>query len=188
MWVALVQVRHRGHEPSLDGLLQVYFRGVGVHHGREFIRCLQVGTLGRLRAVAVGREARHRVAAALLLREPLWGVQPVLRRHILRPGVLKAAVVEDHVHHHLQPFLMSLVAETAVVFVGAEAGIHAIVVGCGIAVIGRVAVLGVWRVVLKHRRQPEGGHTEFLEVVQMLADAVQVAAMPQRGFRAVFNV
>ena len=46
--VVLVQVRHRGHEPSLDGLLHIHFRGIGIHYGRELVRGLQIGTLSRL--------------------------------------------------------------------------------------------------------------------------------------------
>ena len=83
---------------------------------------------------------------------------------------------------------MSLVAEAAVVFVGAEAGIYLIVVGGGIAVVGGEAVFLIRRVVLQHGREPEGCHAEFLEVVEVLDDAVEVAAVAQAGFRAVFDV
>ena len=62
--------------------------------------------------------------------------------------MLKAAVVEDHVHDHLQPFGMCLVAELAVVVVGAEAGIYTVVVRRGIAVVGCKTVVSVGGVVL----------------------------------------
>ena len=184
----LVQVGHRRHEPSFDSLLHVDLRGVGVHHWGELIARLQVLALGRLRAVAVGGETRHRVASALLFVEPLGLVQPVLRGHVLRPGVLKAAVVEDHVHHYLQAFLMGLVAKQFVFLVRAKARIHLIIIGGGIAVVGRETIFRVRRVVLQHRGEPKGRHTQFLEVVQMFADAVQVTTMSKRWFCAIFHV
>ena len=179
MGVVLVQVRHRGHEPSFDSLLQVHLRGIGIHYRSQLIRCLQIGTLCGLRAVAVGSEACHRVATALFLREPIGSVQPILRRHVLSPRMLKTTVIEDHVHHDLQSLLVGLVAEQFVVLVRAEARIHLVVVCRGVAVISGKAVLRVWRVVLQHGREPQGRHAELFEVVQVLTDAVQIAAMPQ---------
>ena len=93
--------------------------------------------------------------------------------------MLIAAVVEDHIHHHLQPFLMGFVAEALVVLVAAKSGIHLVIVRGGIAVIGREAVLLIRRVILQDGGQPEGRHTELLEIVQMLADAVQIATVTQ---------
>ena len=173
----LVQVWHRGYEPTFDSFLHIYLRGIGIYDGRQFIRCLQIGRLGWFRAVAIGCEASHRVATALLLREPIGSVQPILCRHVLSPGMLKTTVVEDHVHHDFQSFLVGLVAESLIVLVRAKARIHLVVVRRGVAVIGRKAVLRVWRVVLQHRRKPEGCHTQLLEIVQVLTDTVQIATM-----------
>ena len=83
---------------------------------------------------------------------------------------------------------MGLVAETLVVLVRSESWIYAIVVRCRIAVIGRETVLRVRRVVLQHRCEPECRHAQFLEVVQVLPDTVQVAAMPEARLRAVLHV
>ena len=54
--------------------------------------------------------------------------------------------------------------QAAVLIVGAEAGGHLVVVGGGIAMVGAEAVVVVGRVVLQHRGEPQGGHTEFVEV------------------------
>ena len=57
--------------------------------------------------------------------------------------MLIAAMVENHVHNNLQPLLMSLVDELAILLVGTEAGVNFVIVGCGIAVIRAVdAVVG----------------------------------------------
>ena len=171
----LVQVGHGGYEPAFRCLSQVHLRGIGVHDGGQLIRRLQEAG-----AVSLGGSIR--------LLQPLGQVQPVLCRHVQCPGVLKARVVEDHVHHHLQAFSMCLVAQAAVVIVSAEARVYAIVVGGSIAMVGRIAPLIVWRVVLQHGCQPQCRHAQFLEIVQMFTDAVQVAAMTQAGLRTVFLV
>ena len=173
--IALVQVGHSGNKPALSGLLEVYLRGVGIHDRGQLVGSLQeAGALGLRRTTG--------------LYEPVGQVQPVLRRHVAGPGMLEARVVEDHVHNHLQPFLVGLVTQTAVVGIGTEARVHLVVVRRGIAVIGRVAVLRVGRVVIQYGCQPQGRDTQLLEVVQVFADAVQVAAMAQRGLCAVFLI
>ena len=78
--------------------------------------------------------------------------------------------------------------QLAVVLVGAEARVNAVIVGRGIAVIGAGAVLAVGRVVLQHGREPKGRHAQLGEVVQMVPDALQVTAVAQAGLRAVFHV
>ena len=88
-------------------------------------------------------------------------------------------MVEDHVHDNLQSLRVGLVAETLVVLVGTKAGIHLVIIGSGIAMIGGEAIVCVGGVVLKYGREPEGGHTEFLEVVEVLADTVEVTAMTE---------
>ena len=175
----MVQVGHGRHKPAVDGLMQVHLRGIGVEYRRELVAGLQVGTLGRLRAVGIGGEAGHRVAAALLLAEPLGGVQPVLRGHVADPRVFESAMVEDHVHHHFQSVLMCVGDERAILLIGAEARVYAVVVGGGVAVVGAEAVVGVGRVVFQDRREPQGGDAELIEVVEVLADALEVAAVAQ---------
>ena len=146
MGIVLVQVWHRRHKPPFGSLLHIDLRGVGVNHGGELIRCLEeTGAFG--------------IRCAIRLLEPFRQVQPVLGGHVLRPGMFKATVVEDHVHHDLETFGVGLVAEPAIVLVGAEAGIHLIIVCGGVAMVGRVTVFRIWRIVLQHRREPEGCYT-----------------------------
>ena len=82
---------------------------------------------------------------------------------------------------------MRLVAETAVFVIGTESGVHPVVVGGGIAVVsGGGAVVG--RIVFEHGSEPEGCHPEVFEVVEVLADALQVTAVAQAGLRTVVLV
>ena len=97
-------------------------------------------------------------------------------------------MVEDHVHHNLQSLGVGLVAEALVVGIRAEAWIHPIIIRGGIAVISGIAILGVGRVILENGCEPEGSDTEFLEVIEVFADAVEIAAMTETGFRAVLYV
>ena len=46
----------------------------------------------------------------------------------------------------------------------------------------------VGRVILEHRSKPQGGYTEFLEVVEVLANAFEVASVAQGWLGAVVLV
>ena len=175
MGITLVQVGHGRHEPPVNRFLHIHLRGIGVEYGRQLVTGLQ--------------EARPcGVACSLRLGKPLGKVQPVLARQVGHPGMFKAAMVENHVHHHLQPFLMCLVNQFPIVGIGTETRIHPIVVCGGIAVIGREAVLVVGRIVFQHGCEPQGRHAQLLEIVQVLSDAFQIPAMTQGGLCAVFLV
>ena len=50
--------------------------------------------------------------------------------------MVETAMIENHVHHHLQSLAVSLVHKTLILVVGSEAWVYTIVVGSGIAVIG----------------------------------------------------
>ena len=101
--------------------------------------------------------------------------------------MVETAVVEYHVHHHFEPFAVGFVGQPAVFLVGAEARVNLVVVRCGIPVVGAVAAV-VGAVVFEHRRKPQRGYSELLEVVEVLAYAFQVAAVAQAGLRAVVLV
>ena len=82
---------------------------------------------------------------------------------------------------------VGFVDKLTVLLVGSEAGIHVVVVSGGVAVIcGEGAVVG--RVILQHGREPEGSDAELVEVVEMLANAFEVASVTQRGLFAVLFV
>ena len=78
---------------------------------------------------------------------------------------------------------MCLVNQTAVIFVGAEAWVHFVIVGSGIAVVTAVAA-SAWHIILKHRGKPQCGHAQFVEVVEVLTNALQVATVAKRWLRA----
>ena len=175
----LVEIGHRGHEPTLGCLLEVDLRGIWIHDRGEFVAGLQIFALCGFRTIGIGGEACHGVTATGIFIQPLRSVQPVFGGHILCPGMLKTAMVENHVHDNLQSFRMSLVAETLVVIVRAETGIHLIIIGGGIAVIGGETVLCVGRVILEYRCKPEGSYAELLEVIEVFADAIKVTTMAE---------
>ena len=181
MAVALVEVGHRRHEPSVNGLLHVHLAGVWVEHRCQLIAGLQVFVVHLSRTVY---SLRFLVVCLILRTQPFRIVEPVGRRHVHHPGMLESAVVENHVHHHLQSLFMSVGNEPAVVFVGSEPWVHLIVVCRGISVVCALfAVVG--RVVLKHRSEPQCRYSQLVEIVQMLANALQVAAMTEARFVAV---
>ena len=99
-------------------------------------------------------------------------VEPVVRRAVLEQVVLAAAVVENHVHHHLQPALVRAVHELLELLVRAEAAVYLVVIRDGIAVVGAVG-----HVVLLRGVEPDGRHAQVGDVVQVLPDALQVAAV-----------
>ena len=72
-----------------------------------------------------------------------------------------------------------------VIVVGPEAWVNTIVVGSGIAVIRAVLSLVGRAVVFKQRSEPQRRHTQLLEVVQVLSDALDVASVPQAGLVSV---
>ena len=50
--------------------------------------------------------------------------------------MVESAMVENHVHNHLQTFAVSLVYKTLILVVGTETWVYTIVVGSGITMIG----------------------------------------------------
>ena len=79
---------------------------------------------------------------------------------------------------------MCLVGKAAVLVVGAEARVYAVIVRGGVAVVCARAV-AVGRVVLKHGGEPQRRNAKLLEVVEVAAYALQVASVAQAGLRAV---
>ena len=98
--------------------------------------------------------------------------------------MLETTVVENHIHHYLQTFLVSLINELLILCIGSEAWIYTIVIGGSIAMIGTVLAI-IRTVVLQNRSKPQGGYTQLVEIIQMLTDSLQVAAMTKTWCRAV---
>ena len=91
--------------------------------------------------------------------------------------MLEATVVEDHVHHNFQTFGMGLITKAFVIVIGTETGVDLVIIGRGIAVIGREAILLIGGIVLQYRREPKGGDAQLLEIIEVFADTIQVATM-----------
>ncbi len=151
--VALVEVRHRADEPAVGEAGAIRRRRMRILHGG---------------AAMVGR---REVAAV---------VDPVLRRQVAHPPVLRADVVEHHVHDDADALRPGLARQRTEVLVAAHARIGAVQVGDRIAMVG---VGGL--VVLQHRRGPQLGEAHAGDVVQVLADAGDVAAVATVRMRAI---
>ena len=109
--VALVEVGHGGDKPSVGSLLAVDVGGVGVEDGRELIAGLE--------AIA-------------------GMVEPVAGRAVLLPGMVTAAMVEDHVHDDLQSALVAVADQGAIVGIGAKARIPKEFIGAVIGPGGKI--------------------------------------------------
>lgn len=112
--VTLVQVGHRAHKPSVGRMLAVPLRGVRIAHGSG-----AAGALHELRVV----------------------VEPVLLWQVLEQEVVRSAVIEHQVHHHLDAMLMAVGHQLSVLLVGAQAWVDAVVVRDGVTVVRAAAVV-----------------------------------------------
>ena len=98
--------------------------------------------------------------------------------------MLKAAMIENHVHHHLQTLAVGLVDETLILLIGSEARVDAIIVGRGVAVVGGAgAIAGA--VVLEYGCEPQRRDAKLGEIVEVLAYTLKVATVAQARSRAV---
>ena len=87
-------------------------------------------------------------------------------------------MVENHIHHNLQTFLVSLIYQLLIIGIGSETWVYTIIIGGSISMI--TAVLAVtWTVVLQNRGKPQSGYTQLVKIIQVLADSLQVATMAQ---------
>ena len=136
---------------------------------------------------AVGEEFALRRGRVRVNRRPLVvagadegvvEIEPVAGRQIAHPPVAAAAVVEDHVHDDLHATGVGLVDEVDVFLHGAEARIDVIVVRDGIAVVSA-------GVVLLDRVEPDGGHAQVIDIVEVVHDTLDVTAVAAAGAAAV---
>ena len=102
--------------------------------------------------------------------------------------MLETTVVEDHIHHNLQAFSMSLITEFAIVIISAKTRIYTIVIRCGIAMICGKAIRLIWRVVLEYRCKPKSSNSKFLEIVKVFTDTIEVTTMTQRRLCAILLI
>ena len=73
---------------------------------------------------------------------------------------------------------MRLSNECPILLIGSKPRVYTIVVGRGITMISAILAI-VGRVILQHRCKPQGCHAQLVEIVEMPADAFQVATMTQ---------
>ena len=99
-------------------------------------------------------------------------VKPILAGNVFHPYVIAAAVIKNHIHHHTHTLCMRLVNQAHIILVSTETRIHTVIIRCGITVIRTTL-----HIVFENRIQPDGSHPQILNIVQMLFDTGQVAAM-----------
>ncbi len=154
--VALVQVRHGFHKPTVGKLLFIDVRRV---------RILNAGP------VMGGGD------------EFVLKVQPVVGGQIVHPPVAGSDVVENHILNQADAFGFALQAELSIVLIVTKARIYPIEVGNGVTVVG---ILGL--IIFQHGGWPDGGKAHVRDVIQVLDQPGQVAAVtadaavPVRGF------
>ncbi len=153
MGIPLVEIGHGRDEPSVDRMVKVIVGDVRIVDGGKTEVCEDI---------------------------PFRMVVPVLGRHIGHPGMGGSGMVEDHVHYHLHVAVVRFAYKSAPVVVGAEARIDAVIVGCGITVIGAVR-----HIVLEDRTEPDGGHSERVEVSQMALHTEHIATVTRIGIATV---
>jgi hypothetical protein len=107
-------------------------------------------------------------------------VEPVVGRQVPHPPVRRAGVVQDHVHDHADAALARLGHQPAIGLVVAEAAVDRVEVGDRVAV-----VAGLGLVILDDRVQPQLRETHPRDVVEVLLDAGEVAAVTAERRRAV---
>ena len=158
--------------------------------GQQGLALVQVGH--GLDEPAVGEAPAVRLAHVGIAqgRAPVGGggegatvVDPVLGGQVVHPRVLGPAVVHDHVHDELEAVFAGGIGEPEIFLVGAEARIDPVVIGGGVAVIGPLRL-----VVLEQRIEPDGGVAHVGEVVEVVRDAGQVAAVPSMVVFAVWSL
>ena len=82
------------------------------------------------------------------------------------------AVIKNHIHHHLDAFVVTFGNKRAILLVGAIARVYAVVVGGVIAVIGATG-----HIVFEHGSEPHCRHAEVVEIVEVVLYTFEVATM-----------
>ena len=154
--ILLVEIGHRGDEPAVQHPV----------------------------AVVVGR-VRIEVDLLVVIRLHVivQVIEPILARDIFHPGVVAAAVVEDHVHNDLHTSLVSIVDEVDIFLVGAETWVYTIIVGCRVTVIGTT-----FHIIFQYGIEPDCRDAQVLDIIHVLFDAGQVAPVAGVGVIAVYLI
>ena len=154
--IVLIEIRHVRHEPAVVEDPAVGLGGVGVQ------------------AQGFGVAGFHIAVPAM---------HPVFAGRIRHPPVMQAAVIDDHVHDEADAPFAPRLGQGGQLLVAAEAGIHAVEIRGGVAVVG-ILRHGVFQ----HRIEPDGGEAQPGDVVQALPQALQVAAVAGARQGAIHQV
>ena len=101
----------------------------------------------------------------------LWrAVKPRRCRRIVGPGMMRAGVIDDVIDQHFHAKLMGVGDQRLVFLHRSHVVVERIEVDCVIAVVVGVSVL-------PDRSEPQRGYAEVVQIVQVLANAAQIAAV-----------
>ena len=156
MRILLVEVGHRGNKPAVQHPVAVVVGSVRIEVDLLVVICLHV-------IVQV--------------------IEPVLARDVLHPGMIAAAVVEDHVHNDLHTSLVSIVDEVDIFLVGAETWVYTVIVGCRITVIGTTL-----HIIFQYGIEPDCRDAQVLDIIHVLFDACKVATVAGVGVITVYLI
>ena len=98
--------------------------------------------------------------------------KPVISRTVTKEEILTATMVEHNILYHLQPTLMRLGDEAAIILVRAKARVSTIIISDGIAVIALLR-----HIIFESRRMPDSSDTQLLQIVKMLYHTLDVASV-----------
>ena len=125
--MALVQIRHGLHKPSVCKGLNVRLCGIGIPQRRA--------------SVCGGREG-----SAV--------IDPIFGGRVCDPGMLIAAVIHDHVHDHLHVPIAGCIRQLPVVCIRSKTRVYAVVIGRGIAVVGPLGLVILQNGIQPNGRKP----------------------------------
>ena len=152
MWVALIQIWHRRHKPAIYSLLKVNFAGIRIQNRSQLIAGLLIHIIHS--ACTIYSTYLFQMFRSLVFRkQPLGSIKPVFGWHISYPRMLKTAMVENHIHHNLQSFQVSLINQLFVFCIGTETRIYTIVIGSSITMISTVLAI-IRAIILQYRSKP----------------------------------
>ncbi len=147
--IAVVHIRHGGIKPTVFVSESVCFRSIGIK-----LRCL---------AVIASFETFFSVF-------PL--MNPVLRRQILNHPVVQTPVIRHKIHDEFHVSFVKFGRKPFKIFIGTETRINFIQICRSVSVIGIIFL-----VIQSKRCIPECRCAQFLDIVQMLNHAFDIAAM-----------